>query len=107
MIRGEVVRLKAPRRARGSEQRGARYGVIVQADDLLDLSTIVVAPTSTRAQTSSFRPEVMVRGQPTLVLVDQLTAMALERLEDTQGLLTHDELRAVDSALILFLGLAD
>ena len=36
MVRGEVVRLVAPRRARGHEQRGARPGVIVQADELLD-----------------------------------------------------------------------
>jgi mRNA interferase MazF len=39
VVRGKVFRLPAPRGARGHEQRGARYAVIVQADEFLDLST--------------------------------------------------------------------
>jgi mRNA interferase MazF len=41
MVRGEVFRLRAPR---GAEQRGARFAVVVQADELLALSTVLVAP---------------------------------------------------------------
>jgi mRNA interferase MazF len=36
MVRGEVLRLPAPRATRGREQRGARYAVVVQADEFLD-----------------------------------------------------------------------
>ena len=39
-----------PRGTRGHEQRGARYAVIVQADEFLDLSTVLIAPTSTSAR---------------------------------------------------------
>ena len=33
MVRGEVLRLPAPSRPRGHRQRGARYAVVVQADE--------------------------------------------------------------------------
>ena len=49
MVRGEVFRLRLPRGVRGSEQRGARYAVVVQADELLALSTVLVSPTSVAA----------------------------------------------------------
>ena len=39
VVRGEVFRLPASSRARRREQRGARYAVVVQADELLGLST--------------------------------------------------------------------
>ncbi|MEX2210936.1 MAG: type II toxin-antitoxin system PemK/MazF family toxin [Gaiellaceae bacterium] len=105
MTRGEVVRLPAPRRARGHEQRGRRYGVVVQAEQLLDLSTVIVAPTSTSSIGTRFRPEIVIRGTPTRVLIEQLRAVAPESLGQTETLVTHDELRAIDRALALVLGL--
>ena len=45
-VRGEVYRLRSPRGARGHEQAGVRYAVVVESD-LLPLSTWLVAPTST------------------------------------------------------------
>jgi mRNA-degrading endonuclease toxin of MazEF toxin-antitoxin module len=41
---------------RGHEQRDARDAVIVQAEEFLDLSTTLVAPTSTSARPASYRP---------------------------------------------------
>ena len=75
MQRGEVFRLRAPRDRRGSEQAGVRYGVVVQADELLNLSTVIVAPTSTRALPASFRPEVVIEERATRVIVEQLGAV--------------------------------
>jgi len=103
--RGEVVRLRAPRDQRGHEQAGPRYGVIVQADELLSLSTVLVAPTSTRALPATFRPEVEIRGRSTRVLVEQMGAVDPTRLGESHGLLTFDELRAVDRAVALVVGL--
>jgi mRNA interferase MazF len=103
--RGEVVRLRAPRSARGHEQRGARYGVVVQSGDLLALSTVIVAPTSTGAQPASFRPEITVARSRTRVLADQLTAVDRSRLGPSAGVLTWEELAEVDRALQLVLGL--
>jgi mRNA interferase MazF len=101
VVRGEVVRLRAPRRARGAEQHEARYAVVVQADELLALRTVLVAPTSTSAPPRSFRPAIDVDGTPTRVLVEQTTAVAPERLGDSVGRLSAGELRDVDAALAL------
>jgi mRNA interferase MazF len=103
--RGDVYRLRAPRGTRGHEQRGARYGVVLQADELLALSTVIVAPTSTSARAASFRPEVEVSGTRTRVLVEQLGAVDQRRLGDDVGSLNWSELEEVDRALTIVLGL--
>ena len=105
MARGEVFRLPGRRGVRGHEQRGARYAVVVQADESLDLSTTLVAPTSTRARPASFRPPITVAGVETRVLVEQTTVVDPERLGRSAGRLEATELRAVDEALALILGL--
>jgi mRNA interferase MazF len=103
--RGEVYRLRAPRDQRVPEQAGPRYCVVVQADELLNLSTVIVAPTSTRALPASFRPEVEIDNRVTRVLVEQLGAVDPTRLGESHGLLSFDELRAVDRALAVVMGL--
>lgn len=105
MVRGEVFRLPAPVRARGREQQGARYAVIVQADDFLGLSTALVAPTSTSARPATFRPTIDLRGTQTRVLVEQTTVVDPRRLGDSAGRLDAAELHALDDALRLMLGL--
>lgn len=105
MVRGEVFRLPAPRGARGNEQRGARYAVVVQADELLGLSTVLVAPTSTSARSASFRPVIELDGSDTRVLAEQTSVVDPQRLGSSAGRLDADELRAVDDALALVLGL--
>jgi mRNA interferase MazF len=103
VTRGEIFRVRLP--GRGREQRGPRYGVIVQADEFLGLSTVVIAPTSRSALPATFRPEVEVAGERTRIMVEQLRAVDVERLGDPTGRLTARELRAVDVALGLVLGL--
>jgi mRNA interferase MazF len=103
--RGEVYRLRAPRDRRGHEQGGQRYGVVVQADELLNLSTVIVAPTSIRALPASFRPEVQIDGRVTRVLVEQLGSVDPSRLGEPSGMLSFDELRAIDRALAVVLGM--
>ena len=105
MQRGEVFRLRAPRGARGHEQTGRRYSVVLQAGELLSLSTVIVAPTSTRAHPASFRPEVEIDGEGTRVLVEQLGAVDPSRLGESHGLLAHSEIREVDRALAVVVGL--
>ena len=101
-MRGDVFRLRAPRDARGHEQAGPRFAVVVQSDDV-PLSTWLVAPTSTSARPASFRPEVRVAGHATRVLTEQTAAVDPVRLGDSAGRLTYDELRRVDAALRLVL----
>ena len=103
-MRGEVYRLGAPKDVRGHEQSGARYAVVVQSDQL-PLSTWLVAPTSTSARAATFRPEVEVAGRTTRVLAEQVAAVDPQRLGDSVGYLTHEELRRVDAALRVVLEL--
>jgi mRNA interferase MazF len=105
VVRGEVFRLPAARSARGHEQRGARYAVVVQADEFAGLSTVLVSPTSASARAASFRPEITLDGTQTRVLVEQTTVVDPERLGRSAGRLEARELRAVDEALMLVLGL--
>ena len=69
------------------------------------LSTALVAPTSTSARPATFRPTVSLEGAETRVLVEQTTVVDPERLGRSAGRLDADELRAVDDALALVLGL--
>jgi mRNA interferase MazF len=103
-VRGEVFRLRAPRKSRGSEQAGARYAVVVQSD-LLPLSTLLVAPTSTSSRPASLRPEVVVAGRSTRVLVEQTAAVDPSRLGAREGELTLAEMQQVDAALRLVMSI--
>jgi mRNA interferase MazF len=105
VVRGEVFRLPSRREARGREQRGARYAVIVQADEFLGLSTVLVSPTSTGARAASFRPTIVLEGAVTRILVEQTTVVDPQRLGRSAGRLDADELESVDKALALVLGL--
>jgi mRNA interferase MazF len=104
VVRGEIFRLPSRRQARGHEQRGARYAVVVQADEFLGLSTVLVSPTSTVARPASFRPPIVLDAVPTRVLVEQTTVVDPARLGASAGRLDASELQAIDQALALLLG---
>lgn len=104
MRRGEVYRFRVPK-GLGHEQQGERYGVIVQADELLPRSVVLVAPTSRSARAASFRPEVVVAGDDTRVLVEQVGAVDVQRLGKRVGRLDAGAMWAVDEALMTVLGL--
>jgi mRNA interferase MazF len=95
MVRGEVFRLPGH----------GHFAVVVQAYELLDLSTTLVAPTSTAARAASFRPVIELAGEETRVLVEQTTVVDPGRLGRSAGRLDASEMRAVDEALALMLGL--
>lgn len=105
MQRGEIFRLRAPRAVRGHEEAGRRYGIVLQAEELLALSTVIIATTSTHALPASFRPEVEIEGARTRVLVEQIGAIDPSHLGESHGLLGRDELHDVDRALATVLGL--
>lgn len=104
MTRGDIYRVRLPTRT-GHEQHGPRYAVLLQADELLGLSTVLVAPTSRSVRAASFRPEVDIAGQLTRVMVEQLRALDVRRLDRFEGRLSAKEMRGVDEALSLVLAL--
>jgi mRNA interferase MazF len=69
------------------------------------LSTTLVSPTSTSAGPATFRPAIKLDGTETRVLVEQTTVVDPQRLGRSAGRLDAEELRAVDDALALVLGL--
>lgn len=89
----------------GHEQHGERFGVVVQANELLPRSVVLVAPTSRSARAASFRPEIEIEGYRTRVLVEQLGAVDASRLGDLAGHISPEELWGVDEALLTVLGL--
>ena len=105
MVRGDLHRIKLPGK-RGHGQAGRRYAVVVQADDLLALSTVVVCPTSRSAFAASFHPEIMIGDQSTQVLCEMVGVVDARALGRRVGTLTHNELRAFEDALQLVLDLA-
>jgi mRNA interferase MazF len=102
--RGDVFGFTLPKGV-GHEQRGRRFGVVVQAEEFLPRSVVIVAPTSRSARAASFRPEVQVSGEMTRVLVEQIGAVDVRRLGDLAGHLSPEELWDVDEALMTLLGL--
>jgi mRNA interferase MazF len=103
-VRGDIHQLRAPRGSRGHEQSGSRFAVVVQSDSL-PLSTLLVAPTSTSARAASFRPEIVLHGTTTRVLVEQTAAVDPTRLGEHVGHVGFDELRQIDAALRVVLDL--
>ena len=104
MVRGDVHAIALPRK-RGHVQQGRRYAVIVQADDLLALSTVVICPTSRSAFSASFHPEIDLEGQVTQVMCEMMGAVDTRALGERVGHLTLDEQRSLDDALQLVLDL--
>ncbi len=104
MVRGDVHAIRLPRR-RGHVQHGRRFAVIVQADDLLALSTILICPTSTSTPQASFHPEIVVGEEPTRVMCEMVGPIDARMLGDHVGHLGLEEMRDVDDALELVLDL--
>lgn len=104
MLRGDIYEFRVPR-GRGHEQRGKRYGVVVQSDALLPRSVILVAPTSRSARPASFRPEIVVGSETRKVLVEQVGAVDATRLGELVGRVSPEELWGIDEALWTVLGL--
>ena len=104
MRRGDIFSLRLPKRV-GHEQRGRRFGVVVQSDAFLPRSVVLVAPTSRSARAASFRPEIEIDGTSTRVLVEQVGAVDVNRLGDLAGHLAPEDQWGVDAALLTVLGL--
>ena len=78
---------------------------MVQANEFLPRSVIIVAPTSRSARAASFRPEIEVAGESTRVLVEQINAVDAQRLGDFLCHVAPEEMWGIDEALATLLGL--
>ena len=77
----------------------------MQSDALLPRSVVLIAPTSRSARAASFRPEVVIDGEATKVLVEQAGAVDVNRLGGRVGLTSPEEMWGIDESLLTVFGL--
>ena len=104
MNRGDIHVFNPSKNGR-HEVQGKRFAIVIQSDSLAKRSVIIVAPTSQSARDASIRPDIMVLQQSTKVLVEQMSAISIERLGKKIGHVEIDEQWAIDDAIQAVLGL--
>lgn len=111
MKRGTVIRVSLDP-TRGHEQRGARPCVVVtnpkvSADQRF--SMLAVVPLTGTPGEGALYPNLLPGPsglrQPSWALIDQLRAVDKRRVSRVFGVITSDELAAIDEGMRLFLGL--
>ncbi|MGH3166006.1 MAG: type II toxin-antitoxin system PemK/MazF family toxin [Trebonia sp.] len=105
MIRGAVYPVDLGDAKRGHEQRGRRLGLIVSIEQDA-WSTVTIVPTSTSAQASIFRPEAVIAGRETLLLVDQIRTIDVSYVAgDLVDYLSRDDMAQVEHTISRYFGL--
>lgn len=105
MIRGAVYPIDLGDAKRGHEQRGRRLGLVLSTHHE-QWSTVTVVPTSTSAQASAFRPETVVAGRSTRMLVDQMRTIDTRYfVGDLVDFLNRENMEQVEYAVVRYLGL--
>ncbi|ORT59348.1 type II toxin-antitoxin system PemK/MazF family toxin [Streptomyces sp. CB03238] len=105
IFRGAIHEIKATPGARGHEQQGNRYAVVIQSDQFAT-SLVTIAMTSASAVPTVYRPEIEFDGQVTRILTDQIYSVdPAVRFGAFKGALEAHELMDLDRALMLKLGL--
>ena len=92
---------------RSHEQRGRGLGLgLVISIEQDAWSTLTIIPTSTQAQASVFRPEVVVAGRATRILIDQIRTIDTSYVAgELVDYLSRDDLAQVEHSLSRYLGL--
>lgn len=104
MIHGAVYRVDLGP-GRGHEQGGRRLGLVLSPSEM-DWSVATLVPTSTSAGQATFRPELVIAGEQTRLLVDQLRTVDTDYLVgEPVDHLHHDDLALVEQAVLHYLGL--
>jgi mRNA interferase MazF len=105
MIRGAVYPVDLGDAKGGHEQRGRRLGLVISIEQDA-WSTVTVIPTSTSARASVFRPEVVIAGRDTKVLIDQIRSIdVLYVTGEIVDYLTRDDMARVEHGLSRYFGL--
>lgn len=105
MIRGAVHPVDLGDAKRGHEQRGRRLGLVMSIEQTV-WSTVTIIPTSTSAQASVFRPEAIIAGRSTRILVDQIRNIDVSYVTgELVDYLSGDDMAEVEHTLSRYLGL--
>ena len=105
MIRGAVYPVDLGDAKRGHEQRGRRLGLVISIEQNA-WSTVTILPTSTSAQAAIFRPDVVIAGRDTKILIDQIRTIDTRSVAgELVDYLSHDDMAQVGQCLSRHLGL--
>jgi mRNA interferase MazF len=105
MIRGAVYPIDLGDAKRGHEQRGRRLGLVISIEQTA-WSTVTVIPTSTSAQAAVFRPEVIIAGRETRILIDQIRTIDICYVTgELVDYLSRDDMAQVEHTVSRYLGL--
>lgn len=105
MIRGAVYPVDLGDAKRGHEQRGRRLGLVMSIEQNA-WSTVTIVPTSTGAQASAFRPELIIAGRSTRILIDQIRTIDSSHVTgELVDYLSRDDMAQVEHTLSRYLGL--
>src|SRR5579862_5393978 len=105
MIRGAVYPVDLGDAKRGHEQRGRRLGVVISIEQNA-WSTVTIIPTSTSAQASVFRPEAVIAGRETKILIDQIRTIDVAYVAgELIDYLSRDDMAQVEHSLSRYFGL--
>jgi mRNA interferase MazF len=105
MILGAVYPIDLGDARRGHQQRGRRLGLVISIEQDA-WSTVTVLPTSTSARASVFRPEVVIAGRDTRILIDQVRTIDVSHVAgDLIDYLSRDGMAQVEHSLSRYFGL--
>jgi mRNA interferase MazF len=105
MIRGAIYPVDLGEAKRGREQRGRRLGLVISIEQSA-WSTVTIIPTSTSAQASVFRPEIVIAGRDTKVLIDQIRTIDVSYVVgEIVDYLTRDDMAQVEHGVSRYFGL--
>ena len=105
MIRGAVYPVDLGDAKRGHEQRVRRLGLVISIEQNA-WSTVTIVPTSTSAQATVFRPEAIIAGRSTRILVDQVRTIDVSYVTgELVDYLSRDDMTQVDHTLSRYFGL--
>ena len=105
VIRGAVYPVDLGDAKRGHEQRGRRLGLVISIEQNA-WSLVTIIPTSTSAQASVFRPEVVIAGRETKILIDQVRTIDVSYVTgELIDYLSRDDMAQVEHSLSRYFGL--
>jgi mRNA interferase MazF len=105
MIRGAVYPVDLGDANRGHEQRGRRLGLVLSIEQTA-WSTVTIIPTSASAQPAVFRPAVVIAGQDTRILIDQIRTIDSRYVTgELVDYLSRDDMAQVEHGVSRYLGL--
>lgn len=105
--RGEIYFVNASRRATGSEQHGGRPAVIVSNNDGNRTGQTVEVVWLTTQDKNHMPTHVLIKSAPkhSMALAEQITTVAVERLNRCMGRVTEEEMQCLETAMLWSLGI--